>query len=70
MSKKKVVSEFTILYWSSFIAILGHMQSAGPGLDTPGCGYLNVKISQIPTNLHLHNASIVLFLNVAGCIGV
>ena len=31
-----VLSKFTILCWTAFIAILGPMLSAGCGLDTPG----------------------------------
>ena len=33
--KKKVLSKFNILRWAAFIAILGHMQPAGRGLETP-----------------------------------
>ena len=33
--KKKILSKFMILYWAAFIAILGHMQTAGCRLDTP-----------------------------------
>ena len=36
MSKKKVFSEFTILFWAAFRAILGHMGPLGRGLDIPG----------------------------------
>ena len=34
MSKKKVLSKFTILCRATFIAILGHMRLAGCSLDT------------------------------------
>ena len=35
MSKKKVLSKFTILCWAIFIAILRCMQPVGHGLDIP-----------------------------------
>ena len=35
MSKKKVLSKFTILCWAAFTAILGRMQPKGRRLDTP-----------------------------------
>ena len=35
MSKKRVLSKFTILCWATVIAILGCMQPAGRGVDTP-----------------------------------
>ena len=34
-----VLSKFTILYWATFIAILGHMWPLGHRLDTPECLY-------------------------------
>ena len=34
MSKKKVLSKFTILCWATFIAILGHTRPTGHRLDT------------------------------------
>ena len=34
-----VLSKFTTLCWAAFIAILGRMQPAGRGLDTPARGY-------------------------------
>ena len=34
MSKNEFLSKFAILCWAAFIAILGHMQSTGHGLDT------------------------------------
>ena len=43
MSKKKVLSKFTISCWAVFIAILGHIQPTGHGWDTP------VTISGEPT---------------------
>ena len=39
MSKKQVLSTFTILCCTTFIAILGHVQPAGSGLETSGRGY-------------------------------
>ena len=35
MSKKMVLSKFMIVCWAAFLAILGHMQPVGCGLDTP-----------------------------------
>ena len=35
MSKKNVLSKFTILCWAAFIVILGCMWPIGHGLDTP-----------------------------------
>ena len=35
MGKKKVLSKFMILCWAAFIAVLGCVQPAGHGLDTP-----------------------------------
>ena len=34
--KKRVLSKFTVLYWATFIAILGHIRPTGCRLDTPG----------------------------------
>ena len=47
MSKKQVLSKFTILCLAAFIAILGCMLSAGRGLDTPA-----VKIKQLSIICH------------------
>ena len=43
-----VLSKFTILCWATFIAILGLMQPAGHGLDTPKPSWLKQK----PSNIH------------------
>ena len=37
-----VLSKFTILHWATFIAILGHMQPMGRGLDTPALNHLKI----------------------------
>ena len=47
MSRKKVLSKFTILCWAAFIAILGHMRPTGCGLDTPA--WLNLTCPPIVT---------------------
>ena len=37
---KKILSKFTIVYWTAFIAILGRMWPMACGLDTSeGCGW-------------------------------
>ena len=43
MSKKQVLSKFTILCWAAFIAILGRRRPVGRGRDTPE--WLFVKLA-------------------------
>ena len=42
--EKKVLSKFTILYWATFIAILGFMQPTGHRLDTLDGFFLCVPV--------------------------
>ena len=44
--KKKILSKFTILFWATFTAILGHMQPTKHGLDTPA-KTMNICISEV-----------------------
>ena len=54
MSKREVLSEFTILCWAAFIATLGRMQPSGHGLDAPRAISTHIQISQnLVTQLYL-----------------
>ena len=44
-----VLSKFTILCWAAFIAILGHMQPKGCGLDNPGVNIYQLSVETLKT---------------------
>ena len=53
MSKKKVLSKFTILCWAAFIAILGYVQPAGCGLDTPARVIVQAYLAEASQNINI-----------------